>query len=228
MAFEIPAEARTGSGRTESRRLRRTGRVPAIIYGGGEAPSAITLDHAKVVHQMENESFYTSILTITVDKKQQPVIVKEVQRHPARPQIMHMDFQRIVADEEITLDVPIHFINESISIGVKEQGGVVEHLMSDVEVTCLPKDLPEYFEVDVAHIALNDLLHLSDIKVPSGVTLVALEHGQDQPIFTISPPRREEEVPTEAPAAPAAPEATEAADAEAAAKSAEKKGGESK
>lgn len=202
--------------------------MPAVVYGGGEAPSAITLDHAKIIHQMENESFYTSILTITVDKKQQAVIVKDVQRHPARPQVMHVDFQRIVADEEITLDVPIHFINESTAVGVKEQGGVVEHLMSDVEVTCLPKDLPEYFEVDVSGVALNGLLHLSDIKVPSGVTLVALEHGSDQPIFTISPPRREEEVPAEAPTAPEAPEATEAAAAEAAAKGAEKKGGESK
>lgn len=230
MAFEIPAEPRTGSGRAETRRLRRTGRVPAIVYGGGEAPSAITLDHDKVIHQMAHESFYTSILTITVGKTQQPVVVKEVQRHPARNQIMHLDFQRIVADEEITLDVPIHFLNESSAIGVKEQGGVVEHLMSDVEVTCLPKDLPEFLEIDVAGVELNDLLHLSDIKVPPGVTLVALEHGSDQPIFTISPPRREEEIPTEAPTAPEAPEATEAAEPEAAAsaKSAEKKGGEGK
>jgi large subunit ribosomal protein L25 len=218
VAFEIAAEPRAGSGRAETRRLRRAGRVPAIVYGGGETPSAITLEHEKIAHQMENESFYTSILTIKVDGKQQPVVVKEVQRHPARHQIMHVDFQRIVADEEITLDVPIHFMNENIAVGVKEQGGVVEHLMSDAEVVCLPRDLPEYLEVDVAGVGLNDILHLSDIKLPNGVALVVLEHGSDQPIFTISPPRREEEIPTEAPAAPEAPapeaEATEATAAE--------------
>ena len=208
MDFEIAAEPRNGSGRAESRRLRRVGRVPAIVYGGGENPSTITLDHDKIVHQMKNESFYTSILTIRVGSKQQPVVVKEVQRHPSRPQIMHIDFQRIVADEEITLDIPIHFINESIAVGVKEQGGVVEHLMSNAEVECLPKDLPEYLEVDVAGVALNQILHMSDIKLPSGVSLVALEHGADHPIFTISPPRREEEVPSEAPTAPETPEAT--------------------
>lgn len=223
MAFEIAAEPRTGSGRAVTRRLRRTGRVPAIVYGGGEAPSAITLDHAKTIHQMESESFYTSILTIMVDGKQQPVVVKEVQRHPARPQVMHVDFQRIVADEEITLDVPIHFINESVSIGVKEQGGVVEHLMSVAEVICLPRNLPEYLEVDVAGLGLNDILHLSDIKLPSGVALVSLEHGSDQPIFTISPPRREEEIPSEAPAAAEIPAEPEVAATEA--KAAEKKGG---
>jgi len=208
--FEIPAEPRTGSGRNESRRLRRTGRVPAIVYGGGESPSTIALDHDKIVHQMEHESFYTSILTITMNGKQQPVVVKDVQRHPSRPHVMHVDFQRIVADEEITLYVPIHFVNESLAPGIKEQGGVTEHLMSDAEVVCLPKDLPEYLEVDVAGVQLNQILHLSDIKLQPGVALVALKHGSDHPIFTISPPRREEEIPSDAPAAPVTPEATEA------------------
>jgi large subunit ribosomal protein L25 len=205
--FELQAEARNASGRTGSRRLRRQGKVPAVIYGGGADASAITLDHNELVHEMSQEAFYTSILNIKIGGQSQSVVVKEVQRHPARPVIMHLDFQRIVEDEAITLHVPLHFVGEEVAKGVKEQGGVLEHLASDVEVSCLPRDLPEYLEVDVTSLELNQILHLSDLKLPQGVSLVALEHHQDHPIVTISPPRREEaETPAEAaePAAPAA------------------------
>lgn len=209
MEFQLVAEARDASGRAGSRRLRRSGKVPAIVYGGGETPRAITVDHDTLIHQMEHEAFYTSILTIKVGNAAESVVVKAVQRHPAHPQIMHLDFQRIVADEEITLHVPLHFLNEESAIGVKAQGGIVEHLMTDVEISCLPKDLPEYIEFDVASVGLDEIVHLSDLQPPSGVRLVALEHGSDQAVFAIHAPRRAEEAaPAEAEAE--APEAEEA------------------
>lgn len=199
MSFQLQAEARDQFGRSGSRRLRRTGRVPAIVYGGGQDPTPISLDHNHVVHDMQREAFYTSILTVKVGKDSQSVVVKAVQRHPARPQVMHIDFQRIVADEEITLNVPIHFIGEEQATGVKEQGGVIDHIQTDVEISCLPRHLPEFLELDVTELELNGLFHLSDIKLPEGVTSVALEHGQDLPVVAINPPRREEEEePTEA------------------------------
>jgi large subunit ribosomal protein L25 len=214
--FEIEAEARQGSGRSESRKLRRQGRVPAIIYGGGSDPSSITLDRNNLVHQMTLESFYTSILNLKLDKKLQPVVVKDVQRHPAKSVVMHLDFQRVVEDEELTLTVPIHFIGEQSAVGVKEQGGVIEHTLTDVEISCLPAHLPEFLELDVSALQLNEILHLSDIKYPEGVTSTQLAHGHDSPVVAIHPPRREEEEPIEVEAAEAAAEAASAdADAEA-------------
>jgi len=216
VSFEIQAEARQGRGRSDGRKLRRLGRVPAIVYGGGQDPSAISLDHNSLIHQMEREAFYTSILSIKLGAESQSVVVKDVQRHPARTQIMHLDFQRVVEDEEITLHVPIHFIGEAAAKGVKEQGGVIEHILTDVEISCLPRHLPEYLELDVSNLELNHIYHLSDIKLPEGVTSIALEHGQDQAVVAINPPRREEEeVPAEAVAASAVPTAgAEAAETE--------------
>lgn len=214
-AFELAGEPRANVGRTDARRLRRAGKVPAILYGGGEAPESVILDHNSLSHQMQREAFYTSILTLKYGSKTQQVVVKDVQRHPARPIIMHLDFQRIREDQEITLYVPIHFLNEATAKGVKEQGGVVEHLMSEVEVRCLPRYLPEYLELDVGALELNQIYHLSDIKLPEGVTLVALAHGHDEPVVAVNPPRQEEvdvpsaevaagEVPATAQAEPAA------------------------
>jgi large subunit ribosomal protein L25 len=191
--FELAIEPRAGVGRAKSRKLRKAGKVPAIMYGGGEAPEQLTLDHNTLIHQMEREAFYTSVLTLRGAAKTQQVIIKGVQRHPARPIVMHVDFQRIREDEEITLDVPMHFLNEAAAKGVKEQGGVVDHLLTEVEIRCLPKNLPEYLEIDVAALELNQIYHLSDIKLPEGVSLVALAHGQDHPVVAINPPRREEE-----------------------------------
>jgi large subunit ribosomal protein L25 len=190
--FEIDAQAREGSGRADTRKLRRTGRVPAIVYGGGETPSAVTLDGNSLFHQMELEAFYTSILNLKFGSRTQPVVVKEVQRHPARTSVIHVDFQRVVADEEITLTVPIHFTGEAAAIGVKEQGGVIEHALTDVEISCLPAQLPEYLELDVSGLQLNEILHLSDIKYPEGVSSTQLAHGHDSPVVAIHPPRREE------------------------------------
>jgi large subunit ribosomal protein L25 len=185
--FNLIAEFRDDQGKGASRRLRREGKVPAILYGAGREPRLLAFEHSKVMHQLQNESFYSSILTIMVGDKTQDVIVKDIQRHPAKPQILHMDFQRIVADQKIRMNVPLHFIGEDVAIGVKVGGGKVSHLMTDVEVTCLPKDLPEYFEVDVSGLDIDDMLYLSDIKVPAGVEIIELAHGEehDQPIVSI-------------------------------------------
>ena len=196
--FELTVEPRAQLGRTGSRRLRKAGKVPAILYGGGEAPESMVLDHNSLTRQMSREAFFTSILTLKIGTKQQQVVVKDVQRHPAKPQIMHLDFQRIREDEEITLSVPIHFLNEAEAKGVKDQGGVVDHLLTEVEVECLPRHLPEYLEIDVTALELNQIYHLSDIKLPEGVALVALKHGHDQPVVAVNPPRQEEiDVPVE-------------------------------
>ncbi|HUF73731.1 MAG TPA: 50S ribosomal protein L25/general stress protein Ctc [Gammaproteobacteria bacterium] len=218
MKFEINAETRGEKGRAESRKLRRLGRVPAIVYGGGQEPKAITLDRNSLAMQMDLESFYTSILNLQIDKKAQPVVVKEVQRHPARSTVMHLDFQRVVEDEEITLNVPIHFIGEDVAVGARQQGGVIEHIITDVEISCLPAKLPEYLEIDVTALELDEIMHLSDIKYPEGVESTQLAHGHDSPVVAIHPPRREEveEEAVEAEAA-AAPDAAgaEAPEAEA-------------
>ncbi len=197
--FELSVEPRAALGRTGSRRLRKAGKVPAILYGGGEAPETMALDHNTLSHQMNREAFFTSILALKIGAKSQQVVVKDVQRHPVKPLIMHVDFLRIREDEEITLSVPIHFLNEANAKGVKEQGGVVDHLLSEVEVECLPRYLPEYLEIDVTALELNQIYHLSDIKLPEGVSLVALKHGHDEPVVAVNPPRQEEvDVPVEA------------------------------
>jgi large subunit ribosomal protein L25 len=177
--FDLIAEIREDQGKGASRRLRHQGKVPAIIYGAGRAPRALVFDHNRVVQQLENESFYSSILNIKVGNKSQAAILKDVQRHPAKPQVMHMDFQRIVEDEEIKMLVPIHFEGENVAPGVKVGGGKVSHLMTEVEIVCLPKHLPEYLEIDVSQLELDDMLKLSDIKLPEGVSIPALAQGED-------------------------------------------------
>jgi large subunit ribosomal protein L25 len=185
--FDLIAEMREDQGKGASRRLRRDGKVPAIIYGAGRPPRALSFDHNKVLRQLENESFYSSVLNIKVGEKSQAAILKDLQRHPARNQIMHMDFQRIVDDEEIRMNVPLHFIGEDVAPGVKQSGGAVSHLMSDVEVVCLPRYLPEYLELDVSALELNEMLNLSDIKLPEGVTIPELAQGpeHDHPVVSI-------------------------------------------
>jgi len=191
--FVLEIEARDKLGKGETRRLRRRGKVPAVLYGGGEQPRAIMVENDHVSHQMEQEAFYTSILTLTQGSDKQAVIVKAVQRHPAKNRVLHLDFQRILADEKISLNVPIHFVGEEEAVGVKDQGGEITHLMTDVEISCLPKDLPEFLELDVTSLELNQLMHLSDLPVPEGVEITALAHDQDPGVVSISPPRREEE-----------------------------------
>jgi large subunit ribosomal protein L25 len=185
--FDLIAEMREDTGTGASRRLRHKGKVPAIIYGAGRPPRLLAFDHNKVIKQLESESFYSSILNIKVGEKSQAAIVKDIQRHPAKPIIMHMDFQRIVEDEKIRMNVPIHFIGEEDALGVREGGGTVQRIKTDVEISCLPKDLPEYFEVDISNLELDDMLHLSDIKLPEGVEMpeLALSDEHDQAIVSI-------------------------------------------
>ena len=185
--FDLIADYREDAGKGASRRLRHQGKVPAIIYGAGRPPRSLSFDHNKVLHQLASESFYSSVLNIKVGDKSQAAILKDVQRHPSKQQVMHLDFQRIVEDEVIRMNVPIHFIGGEVAIGVKEGGGSVSHLRTDVEVICLPKDLPEYFEVDISNLELDAMMHLSDIKVPEGVEIPELALGpeHDQAMVSI-------------------------------------------
>ncbi len=185
--FDLVAEYREDKGKGASRRLRHEGKVPAIIYGAGRPPRSLSFDHNKVLRQLENESFYSSVLNIKVGEKSQAAIVKDIQRHPARPIIMHIDLQRIVEDEVIKMNVPIHYVGGDVAIGVKDGGGSVSHLRTDIEVVCLPKDLPEYFEVDISGLGLDEMLHVSDITVPEGVEIPELALGpeHDHPIVSI-------------------------------------------
>ena len=178
--FTLHAKGREVSGKGASRRLRRlAGEIPAIVYGGKKDPQSITLIHKDVLKALENEAFYSHIISLDVDGKSQDVVLKDVQRHPAKTAILHLDFLRINKTTTLTIRVPLHFVNEDSCVGVKKEGGIISHTMSELEVQCLPKDLPEYIEVDVAELALGSTLHISDIKLPKGVESVALSHGSD-------------------------------------------------
>jgi large subunit ribosomal protein L25 len=190
-SFELNAQVRHVSGKGASRRLRREGKVPAIMYGGGQQPVSLVLDQDAVRHSLENEAFYSHILTVNVDGQPVQAVLKDLQRHSYRPIIQHMDLQRISETEELRMHVPLHFIGEAMAPGVKLGGGIVSHLVTDVEVTCLPRYLPEFLEVDISNLQLNQTLHLSDIKMPEGVKIIALTHGaeHDLPVVSVHIPR---------------------------------------
>jgi len=212
--FELEAELREDIGKGASRRLRHDNKVPAVIYGADHAPLSITLNHDKVKVALAHQAFYSHILTLKVGKKVEKVILKALQRNPAKPRIMHMDFQRIKADQKLHMHIPLHFIGEEKAPGTKD-GGVFSHIMSDLEISCLPAHLPEYIELDVSQMVLNQTLHLSDIKLPKGIELVAFAHGvegHDQPVISIHIPRIIEEEVVEA----ASEEAEETTEGEAA------------
>ncbi len=177
--IELTAEPRTDMGKGASRRLRKSGLVPAILYGGDAEPQAINLKHNEFIHELENETIYTQVLSLKVGKKKDDVILRDLQRHPFKNMIMHADFQRIDKKKALHVTVPLHFINEDICHGVKQQGGLLNHLVTEVEVSALPKDLPEFLELDVKDLHLGDSLHLSDVICPDGVEIVALTHGED-------------------------------------------------
>jgi large subunit ribosomal protein L25 len=177
--FDLIADIREDQGKGASRRLRHKGLVPAIIYGAGRPPRALVFDHNRVVQQLDNEKFYSSVLSIKVGDKSQAAILKDVQRHPSKPQVMHLDFQRIVEDEEIKMLVPIHFIGEEVAPGVKQGGGKVSRMVTEVEVVCLPRHLPEYLELDISELELDEMLKFSDIPLPEGVSIPALAQGEE-------------------------------------------------
>ena len=209
----LQAKGREDTGKGASRRLRRlAGEIPAIIYGGAKKkPAQISLIHKDVIKSLENEAFYSQILTLDVDGKPEEVILKDVQRHPAKPIVLHMDFLRVSKNTQLTTRAPIHFINEDICVGVKIGGGIIAHSMTELDIQCLPKDLPEYVEIDMAEVELGQTLHISDITLPKGVESVALSHGADHdlPVVSVNKPKAapvEEDV--------AAPEAAEEGDTE--------------
>ena len=216
-SFEVSASSRDDQGKGASRRLRRTGKVPAILYGGKGEPSNITLDQLKLLNLIVDEKFYSSVITLKLDGSDHQAIVKDVQLHPAKNQVLHVDLQRVLADQLIRIHLPIHFLNETTCPGVKTQGGLVSHLRTDVEISCLPKDLPEALEVDMIAMNLNDTIFLKDIKVPPGVTIPELATGREIPVVSIHAPRTEEPeaVAADAAAVPAAGDAKKAADAKA-------------
>ena len=172
MQFEINAQARTLQGSGASRRLRRAGKVPGIIYGGEATPQAIEIDHNELLINLKKEAFHASILSIVLDGKKQQVLLRDTQRHAFKPLILHVDFQRVDATHELHIKVPLHFVNEETAPGVKLSGGLVNHVMTEVDVHCLAKDLPEFIEVDLSALKVGDSIHLSQLKLPKGVKLV--------------------------------------------------------
>jgi large subunit ribosomal protein L25 len=219
-SFDLVADPRDGvQGKGASRRLRRSGKVPAILYGGHQEPKQLVLDHQNLLTLLVNERFYSTILSLSIGGQKQAAILKDVQRHPAKNQILHMDLQRVLENENVRMSIPLHFKGAAGSPGVKTEGGIVSHLLNNVEVLCLPKDLPESLEVDMSEMHINDMKRLSDIPLPAGVTFVALSHGRDEPVVSIHHPRAEE---VEAPAATEAAAATPAAGAAPAAGDAKK------
>jgi len=176
----LNATSRDDLGKGASRRLRRlAAQVPAVIYGGKKDAQSISLHHKDLAHALDNEAFYSQIIELNVDGTAESVILKDLQRHPAKPVILHADFLRVDKTQKLTIRAPLHFINEETCPGVKLQGGVVTHNMTELEISCLPADLPEYIEVDMAEMDVDQVVHISDIKLPEGVESVALAHGED-------------------------------------------------
>jgi large subunit ribosomal protein L25 len=174
--IELFAETRNESGKRASRRLRHTNKVLATVYGAGKEPANVSMEHHKVSKALENEAFYSSILTLTIGGQPEKVVIKAIQRHPSKPKVLHMDFYRINPKEKLNMQVPLHFLGETASPGVKA-GGVISHLMTDVEIRCLPDNLPEFIEVDLSGLELDKKVHLSDLKLATTLELVAFLHG---------------------------------------------------
>jgi large subunit ribosomal protein L25 len=208
--FSLAAETRRDAGKGASRRLRREGKIPGIMYGGGQAPTGVAFDANALHRNMAEEAFLSSILNVTLDGQSLQAIVRDYQPHPAKRAILHLDLQRIVATEKLRMTIPLHFINQEQSPGVKLGGASVSHLLTELEVSCLPKDLPEYIEIDVGKMELDDMLHIRDLKLPPGVEIPGFEAETDSdlPVVHVHVLRVVEEP---------APEVAAAADAAAAA-----------
>lgn len=214
--IEFTAFPRKQEGRGASRRLRRDGKAPGIVYGGTAEPTPIELDHNALMHALKNEAFHASILSMKLDGHAQQVLLRDVQMHPFRPQVLHIDFQRVVADKKVHMKVPFHFVNAENSPAVKEEGAIVSHVLNEIDIACLPKDLPEFIVVDLAGLHTGHPLKASGLKLPEGV--VALTRGRDPVVATaVIPKQITEEVEAAAGAAPAEGEAAAAGAAPAAA-----------
>ena len=186
--FTLNANVREDLGKGASRRLRRNADlVPAIVYGGNKEPQSISIAARELNKALENEAFYSSIIGLSIDGKVEEVLVKALQRHPAKPRVLHADFQRIVAGQKVTVQVPLHFANEDTCVGVKQEGGMVFRNLPEVEISCLPKDLPDFIEVDLKDLKVGEALHLADLKLPEGLTIPSLALGDDHnlPVVTV-------------------------------------------
>jgi large subunit ribosomal protein L25 len=183
--FEFVAESRGQSGKSAAKRSRRVGNVPAVIYGGHKEPQMLVLSHNEVIKHLEHEAVYSHVLDVTVDGKTEKAILKGVQRNPAKFQVLHLDFQRVDMTETVKVHVPLHFTNEHTGIGGKK-GGIAAHSMTDVEVSCLPSALPEYIEVDLSTVDVGETLHLSDLVLPAGVSIVILAQGAEHNLPVVS------------------------------------------
>ncbi len=213
--FVLNAELRSDKGKGASRRLRRQAdQVPAILYGAGKEPQPLSIRHQDLHKACESEAFYSNIITINVDGNAEDAILKDLQRHPARDRIMHADFLRILMDQEITVEVPLHFINEETCVGVRQGGGNISHNMTSVEITCLPGNLPEFIEVDVEDVDVGSSIHMSELVLPQGLVIPSLQLGPDHDhvVVSVNAPKRTEEV-DEVDAAPAAEDDAPAEDA---------------
>ena len=189
MEIVIQASKREGQGTGASRRLRRAGSVPGVVYGAGKEAIPVQFDHKALFLQFRHEAFHASILTLDLEGSKEQVLLRDYQLHPVRNTIQHIDFQRVSATEKIHVKVPFHFINEDVAPGVKLGGGLVGHILTEADVSCLPKDLPEFIEVDLANLEVGHSIHLSEIKVPAGVEFVQLAHGNDAAVASIAKPR---------------------------------------
>jgi large subunit ribosomal protein L25 len=219
---QIPAELRKDEGKGASRRLRLSGKVPAILYGSKEPPVSLQFHHNTVLLASNNEWFYSAILDLEIEGKPQRVLLRDMQRHPFKMQILHLDFQRVSENEAIRLRVPLHFINQQTSPAGKLAGSLIMHELNDVKVSCLPKDLPEFIEVDLSDLKIGDIVHLSQLKLPAGVTIPELRLGKEHDLAVVvaKMQRAEEEPAAATDAAAAAAPAAKAAPAKAAAKAA--------
>ena len=204
ISFTVGAEVREAQGKGASRRLRHVGKVPAILYGAHQDAQALVLDQQNLLTMIADERFYSSIVQLKIGERSQEAIIKDVQMHPAKNLVVHVDLQRVVANEKIRIRLPIHFKGETIAPGVKNEGGVVSHMRADVEVSCLPGDLPEFLELDLSGMSLNDTKFLADIPLPSGVSIPELTQ-RNAPVVSIHAPRAEEPEPVAAEAAAAVP-----------------------
>ena len=190
MQIEISANNRTLQGKGASRRLRVCGKLPGIIYGGKNPAQAIEINHNSISHTNKLEAFHASILSINLEGKKEQVLLRDLQMHPFKPQVLHIDFQRIDKNKEIHTKVPLHFVNADISPGVKTSGGIVSHVLTEIEISCLPKDLPEFIEVDLTELDVNNAVHLSNLKLPVGVEITSFKGNEDDSaVATIVIPR---------------------------------------
>ena len=189
MKIEINAVLRDAKGTGASRRLRHEGKVPGVLYGGNGDAKSIELNAKDLYMQFKHEAFHASILTLNIDGKKESVLLRDYQMHPVRNNIQHIDLQRIDENKKLSVKIPFHFLNEDVAPGVKLEGGVVSHIMVDVDISCLPKDLPTYIEVDMIALSIGDSIRLSDIKVPEGVELTTLSEDNDPTVTSISQPK---------------------------------------